>query len=190
MIGLLNRSSPFTLLFLEEEGGLSELPAWENNDAGIARVGGATRVDWRSETRETFSRPSAIDDVETFARFPSFHFKSDTRLFGLSSKIPPGFLCLRAKWLPANLIIEQVVCAVFVIFLARSETESTQSGETGTLRVEDLQPSDARVYTGWIGTGDQTAAWTATLTVASETNPNVAFSRSPSNPMAMPDLPS
>ena len=66
----------------------------------------------------------------------------------------------------------------------------TQSGETGTLREEDLQPSDARVYTGWSGTGDQTAAWTATLNVISQTNPNVAFSRSPSDPMALPGSPS
>ena len=66
----------------------------------------------------------------------------------------------------------------------------TQSGETGTLRIEDLQPSDAGVYTCWIGTGDKTAAWTATLNVASQTNPNVAFSRSPSDPMALPGSPS
>lgn len=66
----------------------------------------------------------------------------------------------------------------------------TQSGETGTLRIEDLQPSDAGVYTCWIGNGDRAAAWTATLAVASQTNPNIVFSRSPSDPMALPGSPS
>lgn len=67
---------------------------------------------------------------------------------------------------------------------------TTQSGETGTLRIDDLQPSDAGVYTCWIGTGDRATAWTATLAVASQTNPNVVFSRSPTDPMALPGSPS
>ena len=73
MIGLLIRSSPFTLPGRRRRE-LSDLPAWEKNGAGIARVGGATRVDWGSETRETFSRPSAIEDVGSCFRF-AFHFK-------------------------------------------------------------------------------------------------------------------
>jgi roundabout axon guidance receptor 2 len=66
----------------------------------------------------------------------------------------------------------------------------TQSGETGMLRIEDLQPSDTGIYTCWIGTGDQSAAWTASLVVASQSNSNIAFSRSPSDPMALPGSPS
>ena len=66
----------------------------------------------------------------------------------------------------------------------------TQSGETGTLRIEDLQLSDAGTYTCWIGSGDRFSAWTATLAVASQTNPNVVFSRSPTDPMALPGSPS
>ncbi|KZS20672.1 putative Roundabout 2 [Daphnia magna] len=66
----------------------------------------------------------------------------------------------------------------------------TQSGETGTLRIEDLQPSDSGVYTCWIGTGERAAAWTASLVVASQSHSNVAFSRSPSDPMALPGSPS
>ena len=63
--------------------------------------------------------------------------------------------------------------------------------DMGTLRIEDLQPSDAGIYTCWCGKDDQTvSAWTATLMVASPTNPNVVFVRSPSDPMALPGSPS
>ena len=51
--------------------------------------------------------------------------------------------------------------------------------ESGTLRIEDLQASDAGVYTCWCGRDAQTlaSAWTAHLTVASPTNPNIVFVR-------------
>ena len=61
---------------------------------------------------------------------------------------------------------------------------------TSVLTIDDLQLSDAGVYTCEVGEGDQFAAWTATLAVASPTNPNVVFHRSPSDPMAFPGSPS
>lgn len=66
----------------------------------------------------------------------------------------------------------------------------TQSGESGTLRIEDLQLTDAGSYTCKVGEGGRSTAWTASITVASQTNPNVVFSRSPSDPMALPGSPS
>ena len=62
--------------------------------------------------------------------------------------------------------------------------------DSGMLRIEDLQLSDAGTYTCEVGQDDQFAAWTATLTVANPTNPNVVFHRSPSDPMALPGSPS
>ena len=62
--------------------------------------------------------------------------------------------------------------------------------ESGMLRIEDLQPSDAATYTCAAGKDDQFAAWTAVLSVASPTNPNIVFHRSPSDPMALPGSPS
>ena len=62
--------------------------------------------------------------------------------------------------------------------------------ELGMLRIEDLQLTDAGTYTCEVGQGDQFAAWTASLAVASPTNPNVVFHRSPSDPMALPGSPS
>lgn len=49
--------------------------------------------------------------------------------------------------------------------------------DAGLLRIEDLQPADAGVYTCEAGKDDQFAAWTAHLAVASPTNPNVVFVR-------------
>lgn len=62
--------------------------------------------------------------------------------------------------------------------------------ESGMLMIEDLQLSDAGTYTCEVGEEDQFAAWTASLAVASPTNPNVVFHRSPSDPMALPGSPS
>ena len=62
--------------------------------------------------------------------------------------------------------------------------------DSGMLRIEDLQLSDAGTYTCEAGKDDQFAAWTANLAVASPTNPNVVFVRSPSDPMALPGSPS
>lgn len=62
--------------------------------------------------------------------------------------------------------------------------------ESGILMIEDLQLSDAGTYTCEVGEEDQFAAWTASLAVASPTNPNVVFHRSPSDPMALPGSPS
>lgn len=62
--------------------------------------------------------------------------------------------------------------------------------ESGMLKIEDLQLSDAGTYTCEVGQDDQYAAWTAFLAVASPTNPNVVFHRSPSDPMALPGSPS
>lgn len=62
--------------------------------------------------------------------------------------------------------------------------------DSGLLMIDDLQLSDAGTYTCEVGEDDQFAAWTATLAVASPTNPNVVFYRSPSDPMALPGSPS
>lgn len=62
--------------------------------------------------------------------------------------------------------------------------------DSGMLRIEDLQLTDAGTYTCEVGFDDQYAAWTASLAVASPTNPNVVFHRSPSDPMALPGSPS
>ena len=62
--------------------------------------------------------------------------------------------------------------------------------DSGTLRIEELEQGDAGTYTCEVGHGDQYAAWTARLTVANPTNPNVVFHRSPSDPMALPGSPS
>lgn len=62
--------------------------------------------------------------------------------------------------------------------------------ESGMLTIEDLQISDGGTYTCQVGEEDQFAAWTASLAVASPTNPNVVFHRSPSDPMALPGSPS
>ena len=62
--------------------------------------------------------------------------------------------------------------------------------ESGMLTIEDLQLSDSGTYTCEVGEEDQFAAWTASLAVASPTNPNVVFHRSPSDPMALPGSPS
>ena len=65
--------------------------------------------------------------------------------------------------------------------------------DSGTLRIEDLQLSDAGSYTchaGRLEEEQQQAAWTASLAVSSPTNPNVVFVRSPSDPMALPGSPS
>lgn len=67
----------------------------------------------------------------------------------------------------------------------------THSGETGVLRIEDLQPSDAGTYTCWIGHEEERyTAWTATLAVVSQNNPSATISRSPTDPMALPGSPS
>ena len=62
--------------------------------------------------------------------------------------------------------------------------------DSGMLRIEDLELGDAGTYTCEVGHGDQYAAWTAVLSVANPTNPNVVFHRSPSDPMALPGSPS
>ena len=62
--------------------------------------------------------------------------------------------------------------------------------DSGMLHIEDLDVSDAGTYTCEVGHGDQYAAWTANLSVANPTNPNVVFHRSPSDPMALPGSPS
>ena len=62
--------------------------------------------------------------------------------------------------------------------------------DSGMLRIEELQVEDAGTYTCEVGHGDQYAAWTAVLSVANPTNPNVVFHRSPSDPMALPGSPS
>ena len=75
---------------------------------------------------------------------------------------------------------------------AQAQTSRTRISvsELGMLRIEDLQFSDAGTYTCEVGQDDQFAAWTASLAVASPTNPNVVFHRSPSDPMALPGSPS
>lgn len=62
--------------------------------------------------------------------------------------------------------------------------------DAGTLKIDDLQASDAATYTCWCGRGDHISKWSATLTVANPANPNVVFIRSPSDPMALPGSPS
>lgn len=68
--------------------------------------------------------------------------------------------------------------------------ERITSSESGTLNIHDLQSSDAGTYTCWAGSDERQTAWTATLTVASPTSTNVFFSRSSSDPMALPGSPS
>uniref|UniRef100_A0A0P4YGA7 Receptor-type tyrosine-protein phosphatase alpha n=1 Tax=Daphnia magna TaxID=35525 RepID=A0A0P4YGA7_9CRUS len=63
---------------------------------------------------------------------------------------------------------------------------------TGSLQIDHLQPEDSGIYTCW-ATSKQTtqiSSWTATLLVENPINPNVAFNRAPSDPLALPGPPS
>lgn len=65
---------------------------------------------------------------------------------------------------------------------------------TGSLQIDHLQPEDSGVYTCWAVASNQTtqisSSWTATLLVENPINPNVAFNRAPSDPLALPGPPS
>lgn len=75
---------------------------------------------------------------------------------------------------------------------------------TGSLQIDHLQPEDSGTYTCWaIGGSKRTrnsnsssstqsvvSSWTATLLVENPINPNVAFNRAPSDPLALPGPPS
>ena len=74
---------------------------------------------------------------------------------------------------------------------------------TGSLQIDHLQPEDSGTYTCWaVGGSKRTrnssssstqsvvSSWTATLLVENPINPNVAFNRAPSDPLALPGPPS
>lgn len=72
---------------------------------------------------------------------------------------------------------------------------------TGSLQIDHLQPEDSGTYTCWAVGAKRTnnsssstltsvSSWTATLLVENPINPNVAFNRAPSDPLALPGPPS
>lgn len=63
---------------------------------------------------------------------------------------------------------------------------------TGSLQIDHLQPEDSGTYTCWAVSNQTTqiSSWTATLLVENPINPNVAFNRAPSDPLALPGPPS
>lgn len=68
----------------------------------------------------------------------------------------------------------------------------------GSLQIDHLQPEDSGTYTCWAISSDDgghrrgpvSSSWTATLLVENPINPNVAFNRAPSDPLALPGPPS
>ena len=63
---------------------------------------------------------------------------------------------------------------------------------SGSLQIDHLQPEDSGTYTCWAVSNQTThnSSWTATLLVENPINPNVAFNRAPSDPLALPGPPS
>lgn len=59
---------------------------------------------------------------------------------------------------------------------------------SGALQIDHLQMEDSGTYTCWAG--NSSSGWTSTLLVENPINPNVAFNRAPSDPLALPGPPS
>lgn len=65
----------------------------------------------------------------------------------------------------------------------------TQSGDT--LRIQNLQPSDAGNYTCWIGAGEQVSAWTAFISIANDQDSFDGINiHNQNDPIALPGSPS
>ena len=58
---------------------------------------------------------------------------------------------------------------------------------SGSLQIDHLQLDDSGTYTCWAASS---GSWTASLLVENPINPNVAFNRAPSDPLALPGPPS
>lgn len=59
---------------------------------------------------------------------------------------------------------------------------------SGSLQIDHLRLEDSGTYTCWVG--GNASSWAVTLLVENPINPNVAFNRAPSDPLALPGPPS